>query len=238
MSKLVEMSLLAHEVAIANGTLTPTERPEFMHLRMTMIDEIPVFDEKRMTADQVWETWDRLEQLVGRRRASNVASAVENFMAAYGRFGLRLRDVMDHVGASKPIVLKALRSLVSDGKARINEESTRGHTGSKRKLYVWLGNALDHTVAEEDADGLRMVTDNRAERNGDTGIRYHGTAVQGLTCGCLGCTDAVEAGFTGEAVSAARERGETGLAEGVDLVTIRRRREEQAWQRAFTAAAG
>src|SRR6185503_6635111 len=142
MSDLAYLSAEAHKAALKTGALTPAERYEFNHLRMVVINDIPVFDETRMRDDQVWETCERLRQITGRMPAKNVRDQVIDHMAAYGKFGLRIKDICEDLAATKPIVLKYLRELAEDGKVIIREETTRGATGSKRKRYFWVDSGV------------------------------------------------------------------------------------------------
>lgn len=49
----MQLSLAAHERALANGGETPAERLEFAHLPMFMYEGVPCFDGDRMRPDQI-----------------------------------------------------------------------------------------------------------------------------------------------------------------------------------------
>jgi hypothetical protein len=210
---------------MGRGTITPAERAEFMHLPMTRHNGVPVFDAGRMREDQIRETQEALERIVGRAVHGTIRDSVVDFMAAYGRLGVRVRDVCEHLTASKPVVLKYLRELEIEGKVRIREEINPRSGGSARKRYFWT--ALESVMPEE--DGLGEYEPANFAQEADTGIRYHGTAVQGLSCPCGACRGAVIEALEGEERSAARSRGETGLAVGLESRRLRREAEDAAW---------
>jgi hypothetical protein len=219
---MVHLSKVAHGQALERGTLTPAERYEFNHLPMRRVDGIPVFDATRMRPDQIIETEARLETIAGRSPDGTVKDAVSFCLVASGRHGMRVKDVMQELSASKPIVLKYLRELIEAGKADVREEqhSRSVGAGSLRKRYFWIGDEtpqdLDHAPELSEAvSGLQ-----------DGGMpTRHGVAVDALTCPCGACRAAVEDAMVSEERSAALRRGETGLSAGLVLRRVRRERQ-------------
>ncbi len=218
--RMVHLSKVAHGQALERGTLTPAERYEFNHLPMRRVDGIPVFDATRMRPDQIIETEARLEAIAGRSPDGTVRDAVAFCLVAAGRHGLRVKDVMQETGATKPIVLKYLRELIEAGKADVKEEKTRGVNGSPRKLYLWVGDETpqDLDLTPELSDAFSGVQDSGVPTR-------HGVAVDALTCGCGTCRAALEDAFVSEERSAALRRGETGLSAGLVLRRVRRERQ-------------
>src|SRR5690242_13626355 len=94
-ARITHLSLVAHELALQRGTLTPAERPDFFHLPMWRVNGIPVLDATRMGEDQIQEALEVLERLTGLRNAQNTFEQVRDYMLAYGRFGIRRMDVAD-----------------------------------------------------------------------------------------------------------------------------------------------
>lgn len=238
MSTIVELSLAAHERALRYGGPVPAERREFENLAMTRVRDIPVFDPTRMRPDQIEETVARLEQLAGRVRARKVQEQVHDFMEAFGGRGVRVQDVMDDVGASKPAVLRYLRLLESTGKVVIRDEANpRANGASARKRYFWVDGMIDYGPITLDDDGLVVgVRDHRATNDGP-GVIHHGTACGFLQgCACGGCTYAYEEGIFGEAWSSARRAGGSGFTQGVEYTAYRRYAEQRAFERSVAAA--
>jgi hypothetical protein len=184
---------------------------------MVRIGGIPVFDGLRMTADQIWETEERLERITGRAEQGSVKEAVSAYMEAYGRFGLRVQDVVEAIDASKPIVLRYLRQMVEVGTVRVKEEKTRGN-GSPRKRYIWMGNELafggEVVLTGLGTGGVHVKNDDWWRKGDGSGIIHHGTSQGEFSgCKCHRCSGCIAEGLVAEAVSEARQAGETGFAE-------------------------
>lgn len=241
MSTIVELSVTAHERAVRYGGPVPAERGEFNHLPMTRVRGIPVFNTALMRVDQVRDLEDRLSVLGGLVRARKVEEKVRDFMESCGTGGVRLQDVMDDVGASKPAVLRYLRRLEGTGQVAVREEANpRGKGASRRKRYYWVaegGFEMDSPIGEE-VDGLAILT-RRVDGNDGPGIIHHGTAMgelQGCDSGC--CRDLVGDSIYLESISSARRAGGSGFAEGVEWRTARRLAEEREFNRLLAVGRG
>ena len=239
-AQLEYLSLEAHKQARRNGRPQLTERQEFDHLPMKLIDGVPVFDGTRMRDDQINDTIERLEQITNRRYAVDVRDQVTMYMQSYGRFGLRVKDVCEHLGASKPIVLKYLRELMESGRVRVVEETTRG-TGSPRKRYFWTENTLEYSnFGDGVPEGLNAISDADAPApaKGWSGVIFHGAPTYGVdACGCGRCREALIEEFIGTELSAARRNGTNQLVPGLETRRVRRERQLAA-DKAVIRAAG
>lgn len=210
-TELTHLSIVAHEQAMERGTATPAERREFSHLPFWRVRGIPVIDSDRMRPDQVEDAKKTLRRITDGTRNSDAATTVETWMAT--RFtGARVTDVMTACEISKPTALRHLRRLTESKLIEIRETKTRDG-GSNRKVYHWVGPRTDNmskpTKAETrrlHEEGLTLVADLKGI-SFDTGIRYHGTSVQGLSCGCHACGIAAEQALMDGEVSHARREG-------------------------------
>lgn len=234
------LSRRAHTEARAAGEPVPASMGEFDHLPMRVVNGVPELDGTRMREDQRAEAIEILERKLGvRARQATAFEAVENFMLSYATNGngVRQTDICSQTGLSKPSVLTALRVMMEESRVLVKEEKTRGTKGSRRKRYYMADNF------DQDRTGSSWVTDpsegatihyvQDGKSSADTGIRHHGTAVQGVTCGCTRCFEALRDGMVGEVRSAARKRGDRAAAFEAGLLLRRMRREEAA--RAFKA---
>src|SRR6478735_7772972 len=228
-SRLTHLCITAHKLALTRGVLTPAERPEFMHHRVIWVTDadgsrVPVLDSARMRMDQLDEVTDRLERMIGTRRATNTFEMVADYLQAYGRFGLRRQDIATALSIDEKSVRNALTRLQEEGRVMFKEEKTRGK-GTARKRWVWLDTKIDYgaddQVALDDETTLSRVTDVVAAD--DTGVRYHGTAVQAVTCRCASCRDALETWAADQEASLDRRRGGTGYLPRLQLMQERRR---------------
>jgi len=231
---LAYLSRRTHAEAEARNEKVPADWPEFGHYPFGMDDEgTPYVDGTRMRPDQVEDAIAELERWLGlRSRASDTYTLVRDFMVSYGVHGVRVADVVEETRVSKRRALVALQALVTNGAVIVKTEATRG-SGSRRKRYFWAVEngsiTRDERYIPADEDGM-LFAEGKQAPNGDTGIRYHGTAVQGVTCGCMRCTAAFEAGLVGEIRSAARKGGDRRAAfeAGLELRRIRRERQVAA----------
>jgi DNA-binding MarR family transcriptional regulator len=233
MDRLSHLSRLAHQLALEGGTLTPHERPDLGHLPMLVDpDGVPVFDAHRMRDDQIEEAIEILERMVSNRKPVDLQTAILGYLRSVGRHGVRQVDVQNETGASKPTVLRALRRLEEEGRVIHREEETRGN-GSRRKRYYWVDpDAVQLGAAEDDTPEIEgSVLILGTQGMADTGIRYHGTAVQAVTCSCLRCRAAFEDWVADEMTSAARRKGGNQLGPGVELKRLRREREDRRVRR-------
>lgn len=195
MHELTRLSITAHHRSLEEGRLTPAERPDLLHLPMRLHDGIPVFDHTRMRDDQVQETVDLLSKYSWKVASASVYDAVREYVDAFGRAGLRKKDIVTATGASEYAVRVALEKLEAEGQVVIRLEKTRGK-GTPRKRYFktdrrdpWNGLAVRDKL-EDDLHPVYDATRDTAPGT-DTGIRYHGTATQAVTCACDACTRAL-----------------------------------------------
>lgn len=236
MSTIIELSVTAHERALKYGGAVPAERGEFDHLPMTRVGDVPVFDTTRMRVDQVRELEDRLKVLGGFVRARKVEEQVHDFMEAFGAGGVRVQEVMDDTGASKPAVLRYLRRLGDVGKVAVRDEpNPRGNGASRRKRYYWVADGgLDYGPIEE-FEGL-TIRSARMDSNDGPGIIHHGPMGELQGCVCGWCVGSVTDSIFLESISSARAAGGSGFAEGVTWTTERRLAEEREFARSLGLA--
>ena len=251
-SEFTQMCVEAHRIALERGVAAPAERLEWMHYRVTFeLDEetdtlVPVFDETLMRDDQLQDVAEVLERLTGRARAANTYQSVRDFLRANGQVGYIEKDIVRDLAIPRSSVKRQLKKLVESGEVTYREEKTRGD-GSKRKRFYWANTKLDaggHAVWQEESDDAKSSAHNATLfTTGDylpryhIGIRYHGTSTQGVSCRCGACRAAFEQWVVDQNVSAARQRGETGFAEGLELVRFRRERSIAEFRRALAYAA-
>jgi predicted transcriptional regulator len=162
---------------------------------MRLHDGIPVFDHTRMRDDQVQETVDLLSKYSWKVASASVYDAVREYVDAFGRAGLRKKDIVTATGASEYAVRVALEKLEAEGRVVVRLEKTRGK-GSPRKRYFladrrhpWEGRSVWDQL-EKDLYPVYDSTRDTAPA-ADSGIKYHGTATQAVTCSCSACTAAL-----------------------------------------------
>ena len=219
LEQLVHLSLVAHDQAIMRGGLSPAERPEWMHLPMKMVRNIPVFDASRMREDQIEEVLIVLNRIVDKAKIKygSLRDEVEQYMRIHGVSGSRLQDIIESTGASKPILLKYLREMVDAGTVKVEEEETRGKKASRRKRYFLVAERNLPSVTAAD-QVFMQGTDLQPQmlgldKNEASGIIHHGTWTHSVVCHCSRCRWAFKEACIADEVSAARKRGETGLKE-------------------------
>lgn len=204
--RMAALCVEAHLIALERGTLTPAERPEWVHYRLRWVKtengkSFPVLDPSLMRDDQAFQVLETLERMTGRQRAANTYEKVRDFMFEHGHSGWRWNDVADMLVISGKSVRNALVKLEAQGEVRVKEEPTRPG-GSQRKRYYSTLDQPDygsaHPATGMTEEGLLTIEDdlyyipNVGRNSGDTSIRYHGTAVQGVTCRCLMCSEAIQ----------------------------------------------
>ncbi len=219
-ARLIHLSLRAHKRALETGEACPAERREFDHLRFKRDpDGTPYLtgfvgrDSRAMREDQVDDACAVLSRMLGESRAADTFDAVKDYMWAYGRFGVRKKDVAEGCNISERSAARALLTLEEQGLVTVKEEQTRGTAKATPRKRYFTDGLTNVSAADQNSDilaGLVLMTDGAVKD--ETGIYYHGTATQSVTCGCDYCRNA-------------RDRWVLAAGGGVDAWTLIRERE-------------